>query len=303
VRVAELVDGQPLDVLHDEVGQAVVGRSAVHQARDVGVVERGENLPLLPEAPEDEVCVHPALDELDGDALLELVVGANREVDRAHAAAPKLPHDAIRADAPPDEGRGLLLKTRVGGSEVITGGGLAADDARDRGLFDKGAGLLVRADELLDLSAQLRVRRALLGEVGVTLGGREVYRGVKDALYLLPAFRGHGGTVSNTRAAAPDVNPARRRPPQRNTERLSDDLRVEADAFTEGPPRRVRAGALREARRLPVRADYNKPPSPRKSQAGEAVKISSGATRSGRRFQQGGVYSRVADTRRARFAR
>ena len=199
-----------------------------------GVVERGENLSLLTEATEDEVCVHPALDELDGDTLLELVVGADGEVDRAHPAAPQLTHDAVRADAPPDEGRGLRLKARVRSPEVVAGGGrrLAADDARNRRLLDKRAGLLVRADEHLDLSAQLRVGAALLGEVALALAGREVHRGVEDALYLLPAFRGHGGTSQLQGRPRRLANPTRRRPPTKTTPSAwSADFRDEADAF------------------------------------------------------------------------
>ena len=42
--------GCALDVLHDEVGAAVVGGAAVEEPGDVGVVEAGEDLPLVAEA-------------------------------------------------------------------------------------------------------------------------------------------------------------------------------------------------------------------------------------------------------------
>jgi hypothetical protein len=120
--VAEAVDGQPLDVLHDEVGQAVVGGAPVQEARDVRVVERGENLPLVAETAEDEVGVHPALDELDGDALAELAVGAERLVDGAHPAAPDLARDDVDADAAADGGVNDVERAGAGrGGEGVGG--------------------------------------------------------------------------------------------------------------------------------------------------------------------------------------
>ena len=87
LRVAVVDDRLALDVLHHEVGQAVRRRAAVEQAGDVRVLEAGEDLPLVPEAPHDRLGVHAALEHLDRDALLELVVVADAEVHRAHAAA------------------------------------------------------------------------------------------------------------------------------------------------------------------------------------------------------------------------
>ena len=52
VVVAVLVDGQPLDELHHQVGAAVLGAAAVVEAGDVGVLEAGEDLPLGEEAVE-----------------------------------------------------------------------------------------------------------------------------------------------------------------------------------------------------------------------------------------------------------
>ena len=44
--IAVLVDRLTLDVLHHEVGQAVVRRAPVEQAGDVGVLEPREDLAL-----------------------------------------------------------------------------------------------------------------------------------------------------------------------------------------------------------------------------------------------------------------
>ena len=53
VRGAILVDGPRVaDVLHDEIGLAIIGDSAVEQAADVGMFEIGQNSTLILEAAE-----------------------------------------------------------------------------------------------------------------------------------------------------------------------------------------------------------------------------------------------------------
>ena len=72
------------------------------------MLERGEDLPLgRGSAASTSVGVHAALDQLDRDPLLELPVGALREVDGAHAAAADLAQDARSAPipGPPAAGR------------------------------------------------------------------------------------------------------------------------------------------------------------------------------------------------------
>ncbi len=51
------------------------------------------------------VRVEAALDDLDGDLLLELAVVAHGGEDRAHAAAPHLARDAVAPDTPAVEAR------------------------------------------------------------------------------------------------------------------------------------------------------------------------------------------------------
>ena len=71
--VAVLLQVLSLDVLHGEPGQAVFRRAAVVEARDVWVLEGGQDAPLGQEEPDDELRVHPAADDLQGDPLLEAV--------------------------------------------------------------------------------------------------------------------------------------------------------------------------------------------------------------------------------------
>ena len=98
--VAEAVDGKPLYVLHHKVGQPIVCRSSVEKTRDVRVIEGSQNLALFAKTAEDEIRVHPALDELDGDAATEFAIAALGQIDCAHPAAPDLAHNAVSADLP-----------------------------------------------------------------------------------------------------------------------------------------------------------------------------------------------------------
>ncbi len=63
------------------------------------MVEAREDLALGAEAPHDRVGVHPAFEDLDGDALVEHVVVAHGEEHGAHAALPQLAHQPVGADA------------------------------------------------------------------------------------------------------------------------------------------------------------------------------------------------------------
>src|SRR5262249_54071177 len=66
------VDGQALDIIHNEIRQTVVGRATIEQLGDVGMIEMSENLLLVAEAAKDGICVHTAFHQLDRHLLLEL---------------------------------------------------------------------------------------------------------------------------------------------------------------------------------------------------------------------------------------
>lgn len=104
-------DRHALDVLHDEVRPTVRRGAAIVEPCDVRVLERGEDLPLVAEAEQDVVGVHPAPDQLERDALLELRIVAFREVDGAHPPAPDLLEQPVRADAPSQGERAVPLRT------------------------------------------------------------------------------------------------------------------------------------------------------------------------------------------------
>src|SRR6185436_7839597 len=81
------IDANSLDVFHHQVRKSVGRRSAVDQSRDVGMVEASKYLALQAEAAEDFLRVHSALHQLDGDALLELVVETRGQPYGSHASA------------------------------------------------------------------------------------------------------------------------------------------------------------------------------------------------------------------------
>ncbi len=74
-------------------------RAAVEQARDVRVLEPGEDLPLGAEAPQQSSVSRPRAHELERDALRKSRRRA-RPGRPSHAAAAELAHDSVRPDAP-----------------------------------------------------------------------------------------------------------------------------------------------------------------------------------------------------------
>lgn len=82
--LAILIQRQPFDVFHHEVRSPVFGCAAVEQTRDVRMVQIGQNLPFVLEAALQFFAA--GAHQLDGDLLLELIVSAFGQPDRAHSA-------------------------------------------------------------------------------------------------------------------------------------------------------------------------------------------------------------------------
>ena len=99
VRVAEGVDGDAVDVFHDDVGRAVRQGAAVHEMRDVRMIELGQDLALNFDPRMDSAGERAAVNHLDGDFLVELRIRAFGEVNLAHAAHPQGAQHPIGSDA------------------------------------------------------------------------------------------------------------------------------------------------------------------------------------------------------------
>ena len=97
-------DGTALHVLHHEIGQSAVRGAAVEQARDVGVLESGEDLPFGPEPAQDLLGVHAGLEDFERDPLLELPVDTDGEIDDTHPAVAEALQHLVRTEALPNQG-------------------------------------------------------------------------------------------------------------------------------------------------------------------------------------------------------
>ncbi len=114
--IAVPIDRQSVDVFHDQIGPPVVRGASVVEPGDVGMLESGQDLAFMAETAEDVIGVHAALDQLEGDPLLELSVGAFGMVYGAHAASSDLLQKAVRADGLRGGGcaRGRLMGQKIG---------------------------------------------------------------------------------------------------------------------------------------------------------------------------------------------
>ncbi len=99
--------GSPAHQLHDDVRRAAGGRAAVEHARNIAMIEAGQDLPLGLEALLRVFVADVGAHELDGDFRAVLVVVAHRLEYLAHATGAEYIHDPIRADALTDAARVL----------------------------------------------------------------------------------------------------------------------------------------------------------------------------------------------------
>src|SRR5262249_37719618 len=87
VFIAILRDGQAVvDQFHHEVRKSFTGGGAIQNSGDVGVIETGQNLALVPETDRSEFETEFGPDDFQRHLLSILSVGATRGVDSPHAA-------------------------------------------------------------------------------------------------------------------------------------------------------------------------------------------------------------------------
>jgi hypothetical protein len=169
------VDGGALDVLRNQVRQAVLGRAPVQDPSDVRMLQVGEDLSFAPEAADDLFGVQPTFENLDGDPLLELAVSARPEVDASHPAYADLPNDPVPIDDPPFQGSL--------GSDLMQ---VEGRNLQERSFF------AVEGEQGFHVAAQLRLPAARLVQeaspvLGITVQGR-----FQEFFDLLPVLRSHG---------------------------------------------------------------------------------------------------------------
>jgi hypothetical protein len=146
VFAAPVVDAQAVDVFHDDVGLTRRGGAAVEHARDVRVIEPGQELAFAFGAADRVGIAEQAREDLDRDALLEAAVAALGQPDLTHAAAAQ-------------------------GFEQAPGAEFARRAARWRGFEEAIAGR-VRLQQPHDVCEQCGVVRGRLPHEGLALCGR-----------------------------------------------------------------------------------------------------------------------------------
>src|SRR5512144_566030 len=96
------------------------------------MLEVRENPALLQEPPLRLLAEQAVLDELDGDALLEVTVGALGEADDPHASFAELADDAIGADRPARQAACRRTTVRIVGIDDERRGPLGGRDGEER---------------------------------------------------------------------------------------------------------------------------------------------------------------------------
>src|SRR5436190_4672446 len=85
------------NVVHDEVGETIVGRACVEQPGDIWMIEPGQDLAFRSKPAQDLSRVGASIQYLDRDLFLKLTISTLRKKNCAHPAAAKFTYDDIRA--------------------------------------------------------------------------------------------------------------------------------------------------------------------------------------------------------------
>src|SRR5437899_11119897 len=75
------------NVVHDEVGQTIVGCACIEQSRDLGVIEPGQDLAFLSETAQDVSRVGASIQYLDRNSILTVTIITRREKYCDHTTA------------------------------------------------------------------------------------------------------------------------------------------------------------------------------------------------------------------------
>jgi hypothetical protein len=86
IRVAEGVDGDTIDVFHDNVGRSIRQGAAVHEVRDVWMIQLRQDLALNFEPRVDPAGGRAAVHHFNGYLLLEFGIRALGKENLAHTA-------------------------------------------------------------------------------------------------------------------------------------------------------------------------------------------------------------------------
>jgi hypothetical protein len=95
------IGNRPLDApSYPCYSRSAFATAAIQKPGDVGMVQIGQNLPFVTEAPQDVFGAEAGIHELDGNALSILTVRAVRQAHGSHSPLADLSQDLIRPDMP-----------------------------------------------------------------------------------------------------------------------------------------------------------------------------------------------------------
>ena len=172
------IDSFALDQFHDQVRHAVGGGTAIQQTRDVGMVERRQNLPFIAESLVHRSAIDAAANQFDRHFLGVLSVGANRAIDLAHATY----SDTFQGFVGTHTAAGTRLsrehvRSRIGKSSVVQ---------------ELRIHLVLLVQEQYDFATQRLITGAELFQANQPVRSRRFQDGRQSVFDLLPAFGSHG---------------------------------------------------------------------------------------------------------------
>src|SRR5215469_15765624 len=144
---------------------------------NVGMIEGGENLPLVLKPPNDRVSVGSHADKLDRDLSLVLIVSAERSKDLPHSPNTNSLDNFIGADPFPDPQTScsvFIPKDRLGRRQV-------REKCRPR--------FLLGHQQTVDGDAKRGIPGTGIFQICGTLGRLHLQRLTEYVLYFLPALR------------------------------------------------------------------------------------------------------------------
>src|SRR5262245_14021567 len=183
--VAPPMNGLAVDELHDKIRKAVFGLAAVYEPRDVGMIERREDLALAAEAIEDLFTVHSRANQLDRDAPMKSPGDRVRQVDGTHATGADFLEQPIAADLP-------VLPPPWHTGRVT--GGLAWTQQR---LVQPVRDQFATSQQTFYFAADFVIVWCFPRHEGTALQGTNLHRGFIDRAHSCEAFRchRHGGMM------------------------------------------------------------------------------------------------------------
>src|SRR5580700_4803203 len=167
------------DQFHHEVGCAIVGRAAIEQPGDIGMLETRHDLALVPKTADDNTGMITGAHDLDGHFLAILIVGAAGAIDFPHASRAQLREDSVRTYLAADPSAFALPQNcRCG-----CGNRGAVEEFRIR--------RLLVGNQALDLPAKRNIAGAASLQISLPLARIDLKNRGENRLDLLPSLRRH----------------------------------------------------------------------------------------------------------------